>query len=1379
MRRSSLLGLATLLWLAGTASATENVVTKVTTRAEGPKTVIVVHGSATPSFTAYRLERPARVVVDVADGRLGADELRAGPIDVDTWAVGQIAAAQYADDATRTARVMIGFKRPASYDVKAVGHDLVITVTPDEAMPADAVRADAGKVEEARKRRVEAETQTAATEQRRQKALAAEQEANLRAAEAGREAEAARTRAQAAKDELDRMVAARRAEELRLGEALKRTSTASAASLEARAESERLQREQATEQARLTRLRAEAQALLHEREAASKKLADTQAAARKAAEERQARLEEIEQAARARQAASESARVAEEHKAQARAEEAARLAQAAAAAERARSSETASREAERRAADAVKKAQAAESTARTEQDKLNQLRAEARQQSETARAAQGEVERARGELGKLMAAQEAERGRVEAARREATHLEADRAQALERAEHAAALASGSMEKIAQAEREARRIADERAKESARLEAVRKETQAAADARQKELARLETARAEARRIEEARRAEEARLAQLKDDVRHKSDELAQQSTALQATQTELAHKSSALEETQGELQRKADELQRRNDELRKKTEAARAGDADVARARSELSKLAADEKAQRERLEAARREAARVQGELRKLDGERQAAEKLARAERTQAAAQSAAQSAEERGRIDRERAELGRQLAAERAELTRKLQAAQAEMARAGLEQQKKQAERARLDAELKVAQADKARLDAQLRTAGDDLARATAEQRKQRAEGAALDQRLQSARAELARIEETTRQRLAMVPTPARVAAPTPKSTPTPTSLHASKDALPMEKVAARVRDVRFVDDKDAERVVVDVSGLADASPDAVVIRADDKGAVLRIARTDLPKKLERTLDASAFAGPIRSVSTYADPDDASAVRVEVALADGGPHAQPKLVRDSGSLTWEFPRSGTRSLPPPKVAAYGASIPLQVAQATPAAARPGARHRSYSGRRMDLDFVNADIHNIMRLISDVGQINVVLSDDVKGTVTMHLRDVPWDQALDIILRSKGLGMQREGNLIRVAPQAVLEKELEQEVARQKAAVELKPLDTKLIGLSYADGAQVLPRVQELMSSRGRAAVDARTNQLIITDVAGNLGLIEDLVRNLDTQTPQVLIEARIVEARTTYLRDIGIQWGGNSINSVATGNPTGIAFPSTVGLAGGATDSATNTQGVQLGQSGAASPNFVVNMPAAVGTGSGGALGVTLGSVNGAVNINLRLSSLENTGNVRIISAPKIMTLDNIEASIEQGVAIPISVVSAAGANTVFVDAKLNLTVKPHVTNEGSIVMNVQITRNEPDFVNVGARGDPTILKKQAKTEMLVRDGDTAVIGGIYTRNSGLAYTKVPWFADIPVIGWLFKNRRENDDRTELLIFITPRIVNRAVVAR
>jgi type IV pilus assembly protein PilQ len=585
-------------------------------------------------------------------------------------------------------------------------------------------------------------------------------------------------------------------------------------------------------------------------------------------------------------------------------------------------------------------------------------------------------------------------------------------------------------------------------------------------------------------------------------------------------------------------------------------------------------------------------------------------------------------------------------------------------------------------------------------------------------------------------------------------------------------------------VHDVRFSDEEGAERVTVELGGEVEWS---MVPGPEPRTAALRLRGAVLPRKLERTLDVGAYRGPLRAVSAYTDPTDPGAVRVVVKLdseeaASGAP--EPRVVHDGSRgarLEWDFPRAQTvsRSYPPTRVGAYGASLPLQAGPMPTAVGSPTQpRRKVYTGRRISLDFKDFDIHNVLRLLADVGGVNIVVADDVKGTVTITMKDVPWDQALDVILRSKGLGMQRDGNLIRVAPAATLEKELEQEIARAKAAVELKPIDTRLIPLSYAEAEKILPRIQDVMSPRGKVSVDARTNTLIVSDVAGNIALAEDLVRNLDTQTPQVLIEARIVEARSNFVRTIGIQWGGNTLNSAGTGNPTGLFFPSTVGVAGGSVDNLTtgvNTAGLQTQ---AASPNYVVNLPAPVGTGSGGALGLTLGALNGAVNINLRLSSLENTGQVRIVSAPKIMTLDNVEASIEQGVAIPISVVSAAGTNTVFVDAKLNLTVKPHVTNEGSVVMNVAITRNEPDFVNVGARGDPTILKRQAKTEMLVRDGDTAVIGGIFTRNSGVSYNKVPWFADIPVIGWLFKNRRENDDRAELLIFITPRIVNRAAVA-
>ena len=431
-----------------------------------------------------------------------------------------------------------------------------------------------------------------------------------------------------------------------------------------------------------------------------------------------------------------------------------------------------------------------------------------------------------------------------------------------------------------------------------------------------------------------------------------------------------------------------------------------------------------------------------------------------------------------------------------------------------------------------------------------------------------------------------------------------------------------------------------------------------------------------------------------------------------------------------------------------------------------------GARRR-YSGRRIDLDFKGADIHNILRLLSDVGQVNIVTSDDVKGEVTIKMRNVPWDQALDVILRSKLLGQVREGNLIRVAPLAILEKELEQEIARQKQLADVLPTETRIIAVSYAEAKNLQDRAHDLLTVRGRVSVDERTNQLIVSDVAANLNLVEDLVRSLDSQTSQVVIEARIVEARSNFVRQLGVQWGGSAFRDAAHGNATGLVFPSDVAAGGGASD-ATRPGGL-VNLPTAASPDFAVNLPAAVGAGSGGALGLMLGSVGGAFNLNLRLSALENTGQVRILSSPRISTMDNVEASIEQGVSIPISIVSAQGIQTIFVDAKLNLTVKPHVTNDGTIIMNVHVSRNEPDFVNTGARGDPTILKKEAKTVMLVHDGDTAVIGGIYQRNSGLSYAKVPFLADLPIIGFFFRSRRENDDRTEFLVFITPRIANRA----
>lgn len=226
----------------------------------------------------------------------------------------------------------------------------------------------------------------------------------------------------------------------------------------------------------------------------------------------------------------------------------------------------------------------------------------------------------------------------------------------------------------------------------------------------------------------------------------------------------------------------------------------------------------------------------------------------------------------------------------------------------------------------------------------------------------------------------------------------------------------------------------------------------------------------------------------------------------------------------------------------------------------------------------------------------------------------------------------------------------------------------------------------------------------------------------------------------------------------------------TGTAFPSSIGLAGGS-GAADPSGGISLDN-----PNWAVNLPAAVGTGSGGAIGIQLGSIGGIGNLTLRLSAAEENGDVKIISSPRISTLDNRKASISQGVQIPISVVSAAGVNTQFFSADLRLDVEPHVTRDGHINLKLDITKNEPDFGNLAANGNPTIQKKEAHTELLIRDGDTTVIGGIYTRSTGKSFKKIPFLGDIPVLGWLFKSRNRSDDRSELLIFITPKVVNREV---
>jgi type IV pilus assembly protein PilQ len=595
-----------------------------------------------------------------------------------------------------------------------------------------------------------------------------------------------------------------------------------------------------------------------------------------------------------------------------------------------------------------------------------------------------------------------------------------------------------------------------------------------------------------------------------------------------------------------------------------------------------------------------------------------------------------------------------------------------------------------------------------------------------------------------------------------------------------AGKDKVPSAAkataAAATVKDIRFVDGSATARIEIQLDG----APLAHRLLRQNGSPVLALEGARLPRLLQRTLDTTEFGGPVEQITSYVPQAAQATAHVKVALRAASRSGEGTLRREGDRLlVWEFakPKPAAKAsfaAAPAGGGAYALSpsqVAAQRARRRPTATSP-ANIRHYAGRRIDLDFKDADIHNILRLLSDVGNVNIITSDTVQGRVTIRMKNVPWDQALDVILRAKGFGQVREGNLIRIALAADLEKEREAEIARLKQVQLLRPLETRLIPLSYAKANAVIDKLQYTMSSRGKLTIDERTNMVIARDIAGNLDLMERLLRNLDTQTPQVLIEARIVEARTNYSKEIGVQWGGSFLASPGTGNATGLVFPNTLGIGGGATDSNAPLTGLRPTPT---NPGFVVNMPASTGTGRGAAVGLTLGSVSGAVNINLRLSAAESSGDIRIVSAPKITTLDNVEARIEQGVTIPFSQVSAAGVQTTFQDAKLSLTVKPHVTADGSIMMTVQVTRNEPDFANTGPRGEPTILRKEAKTEMLVKDGDTSVIGGIYTTRTGRNQQRVPWFADIPIFGWFFRQTRETADREEVLVFITPRIVNRA----
>ena len=400
----------------------------------------------------------------------------------------------------------------------------------------------------------------------------------------------------------------------------------------------------------------------------------------------------------------------------------------------------------------------------------------------------------------------------------------------------------------------------------------------------------------------------------------------------------------------------------------------------------------------------------------------------------------------------------------------------------------------------------------------------------------------------------------------------------------------------------------------------------------------------------------------------------------------------------------------------------------------------------TYRGKRISLNLVDADIKQVFRLFHEISGLNFVLDPDVSGRVTIVLDQVPWDQALDIILKNNGLDKVLDNSVLRIAST----DKLASEAASRKRLKEAEELEVEPITLtrtlSYANSRDVEQVIREggVLSDRGKVIVDERTNTLIISDIPKRVEPIVALIDTLDAETPQVMIEARIVETSKQYARDLGVVWGFQASADAAHGTTTGL-------------NALHNT-----------SLRYGLNLP---GDGGASTLGFSFGNIVDSFTLDIALNALETEGRGRIISAPKIATQNNERAEIEQGVRIPITNTTATEIQVEFVSASLLLSVTPQITAEGTIILDVTVENNSPDFVNT-AGGIPSIRTQRAQTKVLINDGGTTVIGGIFVVNEGESEVGVPWFRKIPVFGWLFKQQSIQQENRELLIFITPKIV-------
>ena len=596
---------------------------------------------------------------------------------------------------------------------------------------------------------------------------------------------------------------------------------------------------------------------------------------------------------------------------------------------------------------------------------------------------------------------------------------------------------------------------------------------------------------------------------------------------------------------------------------------------------------------------------------------------------------------------------------------------------------------------------------------------------------------------------ERPARATAVRAPAPARVPARVPV-VPVPADVKAEVPAARLSKGALETLDFEVIGG--VSRITMKLFGTCEPGQPT----RGAEGLALSIKNCEVPKRLQRALDTSEFGSPVLSVTPYqVKVKGAPVTKLMVRLRGNPPFT---MSRRGEVLVWDITNPGpvaAPKLPAVPAAAVKAPPAPRIAEELAPRARQddggmsmpstetGIRtpRKVYTGRRVTLEFSDADVRRIFQLIAEVSNLNFLIADDVTGTISIKLVNVPWDQALDVILDAKGLGMQQEGNIVQIKPKGKIQTQAEEELAAKRAAERAMELRTAVFEVNYASVSDVATQFTALKSERGTITRDERTSRVIVKDIQPALDDMRQLLITLDAPEKQVMIEARIVEAPSTFTRDLGVQWGLNYKDASA----------SVLGI---------NT--VDTGFGGVVSPGG----PGTSGSGGIG-LGMSFGKLTSNIQLDMRLSAAATIGQVKIISTPKVVTLNNKAAKISQGQSIPYQTTSAEGTKTEFVEAALTLEVTPHITADGSVSMKIKASNNSP-----GAGTPPPINKKEATTELVVANGETTVIGGIYVDSDTESDTGVPFLADIPLLGWLFKSNNKLKTKTELLIFITPKLM-------